>query len=121
MKARVLAGLLVLLAIVLGAILEVAWGQTPQIEGLDRLTPEERAIAERNLERWQRMTPEQRARALESYRRWTSMTPEERQAARQTCQRCSQLPPEGKARLPRRRPHRKELAAARPPRRPEGT
>jgi len=72
--------------LVLGAILalgglDVAWGQTPPaIEGLDKLTPEERAIAERNLERWQRLTPEERARALENYRQWRSMSPEEREA-----------------------------------------
>src|SRR5260370_382189 len=108
MKARVLAGHLVLLAIVLGAILEVAWGQTPQIEGLDRLTPEERAIAERNLERWQQMTPEQRARARERWRKippeererlreqWKSATPEERERLRQ--QYGGQRPPRGQER-----------------------
>src|SRR5260370_1436499 len=108
MKARVLAGLLVLLAIVLGAILEVAWGQTPQIEGLDRLTPEERAIAERNLERWQRTTPEQRARGRGRWRKiphgererrreqGKSATPEERGRLRQ--QYGGQRPPRGQER-----------------------
>ena len=38
------------------------------IQGLERLSPEERAIAERNLERWRNMTPEQRQQAREQIR-----------------------------------------------------
>ncbi len=34
----------------------------PAIRGLDRLSPEERAQAERNLQKWKEMTPEQRHR-----------------------------------------------------------
>src|SRR5207247_1212276 len=52
MRARWLSGLLVLLVLLLAGILEVAWGQTTRMEGLEKLSPEERAIAERNLERW---------------------------------------------------------------------
>ena len=55
MRRRLLSTLL-MLAVTLAT--EVAWGQTAPIQGLDRLTPEERALAERNLERWQRLTPE---------------------------------------------------------------
>jgi len=79
--------------LVLG-VLAGAWGQTAPVPGLDKLTPEERALAERNLERWQKLTPEQRARALENYRRWKSMTPEEREAARENYQRLHKLSPE---------------------------
>jgi len=45
--------------LVLG-VLAGAWGQTAPVPGLDKLTPEERALAERNLVRWQKLTPEQR-------------------------------------------------------------
>ena len=38
----------------------------PAIRGLDRLSPEERAQAERNLQKWKEMTPEQRQRTLEN-------------------------------------------------------
>ena len=73
MKARWVPGLLILIAPVLTGTREVAWGQAPQIEGLERLTPEERGIAERNLERWRSLSPEERARVLENYRHWKSM------------------------------------------------
>ena len=91
MTRRLLSGLLLLVAaLVLGAR-DVAWGQSAPIQGLENLTPEERAIAERNLERWQKLTPEERARALENYRHWKSMTPEERESARQSYKRFRHL------------------------------
>src|ERR1043166_8100484 len=68
-----------LAAVLVGAILEVAWGQTP---GPETLTPEERAIVERNPERWRRMSPEERQRAVERYRQWRELSPEDRRAAR---------------------------------------
>ena len=66
MTRRSLPALLLLGAILALADLHPAWGQQPPpaVQGLDKLTPEERAIAERNLEKWQRLTPEERARAL---------------------------------------------------------
>jgi len=84
--------------LVLGVV-ALAWGQTAPVPGLDKLTPEERALAERNLERWQKLTPEQRTRALENYRRWKSMTPEEREAARENYQRFHKLSREERARV----------------------
>jgi hypothetical protein len=33
-------------------------GATQQVPGLDKLPPDERAVAERNLERWRAMPPE---------------------------------------------------------------
>ena len=99
MTRRSLPALLLLGAILALADLHHAWGQQPPpaVQGLDKLTPEERAIAERNLEKWQRLTPEERARALENYRQWRSMTPEERDAARQNYRRFRQLTPEQRA------------------------
>ena len=100
--------------LVLGAMLALgdldrAWGQAPPppppaqgappMQGLEQLTPEERAVAERNLQRWQRLTPEERARALENYRRWQSMTPEERESARQNYRRFRQLRPDERAQI----------------------
>jgi hypothetical protein len=73
MTRRGLSALVLLGAILAFADLPVAWGQQPPppaIQGLDKLTPEERALAERNLERWQRLSPEERARALVYYRQW---------------------------------------------------
>jgi hypothetical protein len=86
MTRRGLPVLLLLGAMLTLGGLDVACGQTPPpaIQGLDKLTPEERAIAERNLERWQRLTPEERQRALENYRHWKSMTPEERRRRART-------------------------------------
>src|SRR2546427_3206174 len=51
---RLLPTILLLTAVLVVGVFEVAWGQTAPIQGLEKLTPEERAIAERNLERWQR-------------------------------------------------------------------
>ena len=65
----------------------------PAIRGLDRLSPEERAQAERNLQKWKEMTPEQRQRTLENYRQWQSLSPEERQVARQNDQRLRRMAP----------------------------
>src|SRR3972149_9946590 len=92
MRARWWPGLLLLSAILALGILEAAWGQTAPIPGLEKLTPEERAIAEKNFERWQKLTPEERARALENYRHWKSMTPEERQGGRANQQRFPPAP-----------------------------
>jgi len=68
------------LAVILaGAVLEVAWGQTQP--GVETLSPDERAIMERNPERWRRMSPEERQRAVERYRQWRALPPEERRAS----------------------------------------
>src|SRR2546425_512551 len=103
--ARRLAGHLRVLALIflLGlAGLETAWGQTPG-PGLENLTPEERAVAERNLERWQRMTPEERERITRNWERWRKMTPEERQQLRE---RWRHMTPEEREQLRER--HRQE-------------
>src|SRR6266853_2041947 len=47
----------------------------PPVRGLERLSPEERAQAERNLQRWREMTPEQRQRTQENYRQWKNLSP----------------------------------------------
>src|SRR3989442_101733 len=39
-----------------------------EVRGLDRLTPEERAQAEKNLERWRQLSPEQRKHLREQAR-----------------------------------------------------
>ena len=60
-----------LLGLVVAAVLGLAAPATAQapppppaadapVQGLERLSPEERAVAERNLERWRAMTPERR-------------------------------------------------------------
>ena len=98
MSRRGLLSTLAMLTVVLAT--GIAWGQTTApVQGLDNLTPEERALAERNLERWQWLSPEERARALENYRRWKSMTPEEREAARQNYRRFRQLTPDQRAQI----------------------
>jgi len=99
MRARWLSGLLVLLVLLLAGILEVAWGQTTRMEGLEKLSPEERAIAERNLERWRSLSPEERARVVENYRHWKSMSAEEQRAARESFKRFKALPRDEKARI----------------------
>lgn len=77
-------GLVRLIALGLGVVMWLggaAFAQAPPppsgapIQGLERLSPEERAVAERNLERWRGMTAEQRERALENYRHWKSLSP----------------------------------------------
>ena len=110
MTRRGLQALLVLVVLTLGD-LDVVWGQTPPpaVQGLDQLSPEERALAERNLERWKRLTPEERQRALENYRHWKSMTPEEREAARQNYRRFRQLTPDQRAQVLRDFQHWNEL------------
>ena len=73
MSRRGLLLALAMLSVVLTT--EIAWAQTSApVQGLDKLTPEERALAERNLERWQRLTPEERGRGLENYRRRKSIS-----------------------------------------------
>ena len=67
-----------LAAILAGAVLEIAWGQTPPVPGMEGLSSDERAFVERNPERWRRMSPEERQRALDRYRYWHSMPPEQR-------------------------------------------
>src|SRR3989442_13939179 len=57
-------------------------GSGSEVRGLDRLTPEERAQAEKNLERGRQLSPGQRQRALENYQHWKSLTPGGRQGAR---------------------------------------
>src|SRR5204862_7433049 len=93
MVPRWLPPVLVLFALLLGGALEVAFGQTPGGQGLDRLSPEERAIVERNRERWQRLNPEEQQRIRENFRYWQSLTPEQRQAARESMRRFRALPP----------------------------
>src|SRR3990172_11051757 len=100
MTPRWLPPALLLLAVLLGGALEAAWGQGAPVQGLERLSPEERAVVERNRERWERLTPEERARVLENYRRWKSLTPEERQAGRPGYARLPPPPPGGKQRIP---------------------
>jgi len=72
--------LLVMLALWL-AIPGPAVGQAPQ--GLESLTPEERARVQENLERWKQLSPDERQRVRENYERWKQLSPEERQRARQ--------------------------------------
>src|SRR5207253_1664740 len=98
MSGRWVPGVLILLVLSLAGMRDVAWGQAPQIEGLEKLSPEERAIAERNLERWRSLSPEERARVLENYRHWKSMSPEERNAAKESFKRYRALPPDERAR-----------------------
>jgi len=80
-------------ALLAGGALELALGQTPPIEGMDRLSPEERAVVQRNLERWQKMTPDERQRVLDRYREWQQLSPGQRQSARQNFKRFQALPP----------------------------
>src|SRR6267378_1895407 len=54
MSGRVARRSLLLSALLVLGMLAVAWGQTAPVPGLDKLTPEERALAERNQERWQK-------------------------------------------------------------------
>jgi len=99
MRARWLSGLLVLLVLLLAGILEVAWGQTTRMEGLEKLSPEERAIAERNLEGGAASRPRERARVVENYRHWKSMSAEEQRAAKESFKRFKTLQPDEKARI----------------------
>jgi len=48
MTPRWLPPALLLLAVLLGGALEVAWGQGAPVQGLERLSPEERAVVERH-------------------------------------------------------------------------
>ena len=73
-------GLLVLAG--LPGQLPVASGQPAAGPDLERLALDERAMVERNLERWHRAGPAERQRMLDNYRRWKSMSPEQRDAAR---------------------------------------
>jgi len=86
-----------LAAILAGAILEVAWSQTPP--ATETPSAEERALAERNPERWRRMSPEQRQRAIERYREWQSLSPEDRRAARENFEHFRALPPAERQRI----------------------
>ncbi len=95
MALRWLAPVFVALALLAAGVLELAWGQ----EGLERLKPEERAIIERNRERWERMSPEERARVVENYRRWKSLPPDERAVGRENLRRFRALPPGERARI----------------------
>ena len=88
---RWVAFVLTAAALLAGGALEVAFGQTPPIEGMDRLSPEERGVAQRNLERWQKMSPEERAQAREQVRQQRQQQRQqlrqERQQQRQQHQR----------------------------------
>src|SRR3989449_10869183 len=97
MRARWLSGLLVLLVLLAAGIPEVAWGQTTPMEGLEKLSPEERAIAERNLERWRSLSPEERARVVENYRPWKTMSPEEQRRPRESFEQLKGLRRDGTA------------------------
>jgi len=79
--------------------LELSPEQLATVRGLDRLSPEDRAQAERNLQKWREMTPEQRQRAVDNYRQWQSLSPEERQTARQNDQRLRRMSPADRARV----------------------
>ena len=76
---RWVALVLTAIALLAGGALEVAFGQTPPIEGMDRLSPDERATAQRNLERWQKMSPEERAQAREHVRQQRQQRQQQRQ------------------------------------------
>ncbi len=107
MSARWLAGFLVAVliaflatvALLMTGALEAAWSQEPRAGGSERLSPDERAVVERNLERWKQLSPEERQRALENYRQWKAMSPAERQTVRENFQRFRQMPPQAKARV----------------------
>ncbi len=88
---RVVPRVLLLVAVLVLAVLDVAWGQSP--EGMDRLGAEERAIVQRNLERWQKLAPDERQRVLENYRQWKSMSPQDRESARDNFKRFRQMTP----------------------------
>ena len=50
--------LLALAALLVAGAAEIAWGQQqPPIQGLENLSPEERSLVERNLERWRSQPP----------------------------------------------------------------
>ena len=115
MPARWLPPVLILLALLLGGVLEVAWGQGLPVQGLERLSPEERQVVERNRERWERLAPEERQRVLENQERWRQMSPEERDRLRE---RWRSMPPEERARL-RERLHPPREGPGAPPARPE--
>src|SRR2546423_11045084 len=70
-----------------------------EVRGLERLTPEERAQAEKNLEKWRPLSPEQRHPAPEDYQHWKTLTPGDRQAARPNPPRPRDQPPGGAAPL----------------------
>jgi hypothetical protein len=57
MRRLWLPGLLVVSVLLLAGSLEITWGQTRPLPGLEKLSPDERAVAERNLERWQNLSP----------------------------------------------------------------
>src|SRR4030065_696200 len=88
--------LLVILAIWL-AVPGPAVGQAPQ--GLESLTPEERARVQENLERWKQLSPDERQRVREKYERSKQLSPEERQRARQNLETFRRLPPEARRRI----------------------
>jgi len=95
--------LCVLVAAVWLMVAGVAIAESPQpeseIQGLERLTPEERATAERQLDRWRRMTPAERERARRNFEQWKRMTPEERAAARERFHRFRRMSPAERARV----------------------
>src|SRR3990172_3273513 len=96
MPAGWLRPVLILLALLLGGALEVAWGQGLPVPGLERLSPEERQVVERNRERWERLAPEERQRVPENCRPWESLTAGGRPGARGGFQRFRGPPPREK-------------------------
>jgi hypothetical protein len=50
-------------AVLAAGVLEIAWSQ-PSPRGLDELSADERAVVERNLERWRQLPPGERQRLL---------------------------------------------------------
>src|SRR3989304_257872 len=92
MRARWWPGLLLLSAILALGILEAAWGQTAPIPGLEKLTPEERALALENYRRWKSMSPEEQQAARENYKRFRQLSPEEKARVLKDFQRWNELP-----------------------------
>ena len=122
MVPRWLPPVLVLLSLLAGGVLEFAFGQPPAVEGLERLTPEERTVVERNLERWRRLNPDERQRAddvrgadhepygghplvhakgriLEDFQRWNELSAERREELQHAYDRFQRLPPERRERI----------------------
>jgi hypothetical protein len=62
---RWLAAALIAAAILAAGALEIAWGQAAPF-GVEGLSPDERAVVERNLERWRRLPPAERQRLRET-------------------------------------------------------
>src|SRR3989338_7027464 len=122
MTPRWLPPALLLLAVLLGGALEAAWGQGAPVQGLERLSPEERAVVERNRERWERLAPpggargagdhpplqiarppppprEENRRILQDSRRGTERRGARRRELQQAYERWERLAPERRGRI----------------------